>query len=165
MRHAVFRAAAPDFRVMETYQVSTFAYALREGDAPDLIALDHDLQSSVNAGRHCNECGCDAAELVADIGPAGVPVLIHSANTPSAQRMRRILLASGRAGKVARMNLATVLALGDLGGVEALGETIRQLIASPHWPEDVPPEELAELLGDNASASCPVRAASRSGDQ
>lgn len=160
-RHAVFRAAAPEFLVLQTYDVSTFAEALKEAEALALICLDHDLQSGVNADRGCEDCGCDAAEIVARQGPACVPVLIHSGNDLCAPIMRRILLASGRIGKVSRVNIATIMTAGDRAGVEMMGQAIQELIASPHWPEGVAVDELMEMLDDGRALICPVRATRR----
>jgi len=160
-RHAIFRAAAPECHVVQTYEVFPFAQALQEGDGPDLICLDHDLQSGANADRRCNDCGCDAAELIALRGPADVPVLIHSSNASCALVMRRILVASGRMGRVSRINTATVMAHGDRAGIETLRQEIVQLLVSPRWPEDIPTDELLEILGDDPEVICPVRASRR----
>lgn len=160
-RHAAFRAAVPEFTVLETYAVSSFEYAMQVTGSLDLICLDHDLQSGVNADRHCEDCGCDAAELIANRGPPGVPVLIHSGNTPCAQVMRRILVASGRVGRVSRVNIATIMEHGDRGGIATLRQDILQLIESPYWPDDVSTSELLDLLGDSPELTCPVRASRR----
>ncbi len=159
-RHEVFRHIGAGFRVTSTYHVLTFAQAL-QADPPDLISLDHDLIGGVNADIDYDQCGCDACELVAKFAPSPVPVLIHSANGHCAQVMRRILVASGRRGKVSRVNTATVMEHGEKGGLETLRGTIEELLLSPCWPEDATTEELLEILGDDPRFVCPVRVARR----
>ena len=162
-RHEMFRAAAWDMEIVHTYQVSTLEELLQETGDFGLISLDHDLGPLYSDRPPDNsECGCDAAELVVELASPGVPVLIHSANTPCAQIMRRILVQSGRRGRVARINTATVSEYGDEAGVATIRGAIQELLASPLWPEDLETNELLDMLGDDCNLICPSRAARRS---
>lgn len=157
-RHEIFRAAAWEFDVVHAYRVSAFALSLQEAKSLALVSLDHDLGRAY-ADRRCDDCGCDAAELVVRHAPAGVPVLIHSANHACSQVMRRILVAGGHTGRVSRVNIATISEHGERAGVEIIRKAIKELLASPHWPEDLTAEELLDALSDDPDLVCPVRAA------
>jgi len=161
-RHRIFREAVGEFQILNSYYVHTFEQSLRV-DEPTVISLDHDLEGGVNAGRECEECGCDAAEIIARSGPPDVPVLIHSGNDHCAHVMRRILVASGRRGRVSRVNIDSMMKQGERSGIEMMREAILELLASPHWPADVSTEELLDMLGCDRRLVCPVKSAPRKG--
>jgi hypothetical protein len=156
-RHSIFAAAADPYEVLQTYQVESFREALAGCTSLGIVALDHDLGGGVNANRPLNECGCDAAELVARSVSPAVPVLIHSANGPCSQAMRLILMQAGYRGRVSRINFNTIMKGDERAGVEMIREEVLGLAKRPHWPDDLSLEELVDMLGDNPATVCPVR--------
>jgi len=158
-RHEVFKAAMRDYRLVHTYEIVTFAQAVRETQDLVLISLDHDLGGGVNRNRETEGCGCDAAELVGRYAPPEVPVLIHSDNRPAAQAMRTILVRTGRNGRIGRVSFSAVADDHDSAMILRLRTAVTELIANPCWPDDVTTDDLLDLLGDDVSAVCPYRAA------
>ena len=158
-RHEFFTTAASDYDVVHTYEVTTFAEAVKETKELVLVSLDHDLTAGANRGRSVKGCGCDAAELVNQHVAAHIPVLIHSANDMGSQAMRAILVRAGRSGRVSRMNFETIMDQDERAGITLFGDAVAELTANPCWPDDVTSDELIALLGDNPWATCPTRAA------
>ena len=61
------------------------------------------------------------------------------------------------------MNIATISEHGERAGVAVIRKAVRELLASPRWPEDFTTDELLDALADDSDLVCPVRAARISG--
>ena len=158
-RHEMFCTAAGKIQLHSVYDIRSFESALREGSAPNLICLDHDLGPIYNEdGKYPDTCGCDAADLVVQLAPSDVPVLIHSGNSRCAKIMRQILICGGHAGRVSIVNTATVSTHGDQAGIQALRRAVEELANNPVWPEDISFEELMAVFGEVSILGCSVRA-------